>query len=122
MGSYLKIMDEFRVKANEIKASLKLSNTICHNKLSKEDYLLLEDVTSLSKGKIEKCFQLFLNHCTTGRLQKNRILEIMVLVFPEMTASIITNRIFSFFDKDGKDDIDFTEFVLGCFQWSTTSE
>ena len=34
-NSYLNIMDEFRVKAKEIKASLKLSNSICHKKLRK---------------------------------------------------------------------------------------
>ena len=29
---------------------------------------------------------------------------------------------YSFFDKDGKDDIDFTEFVLGCYEWRATDD
>ena len=29
---------------------------------------------------------------------------------------------FSFFDKDDKDDIDFTELLLGCYKWNKTSD
>lgn len=78
-----------------------ISNKICignvfnpNPKLKKEEYLQIETETDLSKPEIDKCFNRFLKHCKTGRIQKKRISEVMILIFPEKSANIVTDRIF----------------------------
>ena len=78
-----------------------LSNKICisnsfnpNPKLTKDDYFQIEAETNLSRTEIDKCFKKFLKHCKTGKIQKKRISDIMILIFPQKSAKIVTDRIF----------------------------
>ena len=116
MSSY-NILNQFSEKVKQIQASLAASNLLCERsldgtKLYEENIMLIESKTYLTRLEIKEQFQEFITFCPSGSFSKERLVRILKSILPEKTVQIAADQIFENFDKDGKDDIDFTEFLL----------
>ena len=86
----------FKSCVEDLKTVVNVSQTICQNKLRKEDYLKIQAHTECSKRTIDKFFGVFLETCPTGRLHKRKIVAMLSRIFSERSASSITDMIFGY--------------------------
>ena len=108
----------------QIQASLAASNLFCEisldgTKLYEENIMLIESKTNPTRLEIKEQFQEFITFCPSGSFSKERLVRILKNILPEKSVKIAVDQIFENFDKDGKDDIDFTEFIIGCHNFNT---
>ena len=71
--------------------------------------------------EIKEQFQEFITFWPSGSFSKERLVRILKSILPAKTVQIAADQIFENFDKDGKDDIDFTEFIIGCHIFNTST-
>ena len=86
----------FKSCVEDLKTVVNVSQTICQNKLRKEDYLKIQAHTECSKRTIDKFFRVFLETCPTGRLHKRKIVSMLSKIFSERSAGSITDMIFGY--------------------------
>ena len=86
----------FKSCVEDLKTVVNVSQTICQNKLRKEDYVKIQAQTQYSKRTIDKFFEVFLETCPTGRLHKRKIVDMLSKIFSERSAGCITDTIFGY--------------------------
>ena len=86
----------FKSCVEDLKTVVNVSQTICQNKLRKEDYLKIQAHTGCSKRTIDKFFRIFLETCPTGRLHKRKIVAMLSKIFSDRSAGYITDIIFGY--------------------------
>ena len=86
----------FKSRVEDLKTVVNVSQTICQNKLRKEDYIKIQSQTQYSKRTIDKFFEVFLETCPTGRLHKRKIVTMLSKIFPDRSADSITDIIFGY--------------------------
>lgn len=59
-----------------------------------------------------KCFSGFISDCPSGKLKKEKVVDMYSMILPEGNAEIFVDHIFRIFDKDENGSIDFKEFML----------
>ena len=108
--------NQFVEKVKQVQASLLVSNNLTENadrKLYEEDILLIQSRTDYSRDDIKVQFQSFLSFCPSGVFFKDRLRKILHKILPEIFAHIAADQIFECFDNNGRDFINFTEFIIG---------
>ena len=86
----------FKSCVEDLKTVVNVSQTICQNKLRKEDYMKIQAHTQYSKRTIDKFFEVFLETFPTGRLHKRKIVDMLSKIFSDRSAGCITDTIFGY--------------------------
>ena len=71
--------------------------------------------------EIKKQYHEFIMFCPSWSFSKEMLVHILKSVLPVKTVQIAGDQIFETFDKDEKDDIDFTKFIIGCHIFNTST-
>ena len=80
--------------------------------LTEEDVDFLVKNTEFNEPDIREWFREFLMDCPSGVLTRDKVMEMLSVSLPAENGQIVTDLIFSTFDKDENNFIDFNEFII----------
>jgi Ca2+-binding EF-hand superfamily protein len=80
--------------------------------LTEEDIEFLTTNTNFSEQEITEWFREFIMDCPEGNLTIEKVREMMNFILPDENGGIVTDLIFSSFDKDNNGSLDFCEFII----------
>ena len=75
--------------------------------LTKSDMEYLVTCTRFNTKEIKEWFSGFIHDCPTGKLKKEKVIEMYSMILPERNALVFVDHIFRIFDKDNNNSIDF---------------
>ena len=93
----------------------------CYKTLTDDDLKLLVQNTDFKEDEIREWFREFLLDCPDGILTKDKVSEMLSLILPQDNVRVVTDLIFSTFDKDKNNFIDFNEFLIATHCTATSS-
>ena len=93
----------------------------CYKTLTEDDVRLLVNNTDFNEDEIREWFREFLVDCPEGILTKEKVSEMLSSILPHDNVRVVTDLIFSTFDKDKNDFIDFNEFLIATHCTATSS-
>ena len=62
-------------------------------------------------------FRGFMYDCPSGKLKKEKAIEMYGMILPDKNAFVFVDHIFRIFDKDHNEEIDFKETINAVFQF-----
>ena len=80
--------------------------------LTEEDIEFLVQNTEFNEKDIREWFREFLMDCPSGVLTREKVFEMLSVSLPAENGKIVADLIFSTFDKDKNNFIDFNEFII----------
>ena len=93
----------------------------CYKTLTDDDIELLVQNTDFKEDEIREWFREFLLDCPDGILMKGKVSEMLSSILPQDNVRVVTELIFSTFDKDKNNFIDFNEFLIATHCTATSS-
>ena len=93
----------------------------CYQTLTDNDVKLLVQNTDFKEDEIREWFREFLQDCPDGILTKDIVSDMLSSILPHDNVRVVTDLIFSTFDKDNNDFIDFNEFLIATHCTATSS-
>ena len=93
----------------------------CYKTLTDDDLELLVQNTDFKEDEIREWFREFLLDCPDGILIKDKVSEMLSSILPQDNVRVVTDLIFSTFDKDKNNFIDFNEFLIATHCTATSS-
>ena len=93
----------------------------CYKTLTDDDVKLLVQNTDFQEEEIREWFREFLHDCPDGILTKDRVSGMLSSILPQDNVKVVTDLIFTTFDKDNNNFIDFNEFLIATHCTATSS-
>ena len=93
----------------------------CYKTLTDDDVKLLVQNTDFKEEEIREWFREFLQDCPDGILTKDTVSGMLSSILPQDNVKVVTDLIFTTFDKDNNDFIDFNEFLIATHCTATSS-
>ena len=93
----------------------------CYQTLTDNDVKLLVQITDFKEGEIREWFREFLHDCPDGILTKVTVSDMLSSILPQDNVRVVIDLIFSTFDKDNNDFIDFNELLIAIHCTATSS-
>ena len=93
----------------------------CYKTLTDDDVKLLVQNTDFQEEEIREWFREFLHDCPDGILTKDKVSGMLSSILPQDNVKVVTDLIFTTFDKDNNNFIDFNEFLIATHCTATSS-
>ena len=108
----------FRNKVTGVKVTIRVKNALFADRDRKGPKLSIEDAnyilshTDLTEKELRKQFKEFVKDCPHGLLEKKKVMSMLMNILPEENVKILTEQIFTLYDKDKNGSINFTNFIM----------